>query len=156
MRIFVSSLNVPIGYTTPRFPSLYLPLGHHKPQYESLFLYYTSDIWKYTVYWSLILVGAFFLVSGTVAAFNHFVSNHRYSFKTQRSYSIIESLMIVLFYFVIGLSQGFISGAIIGLIILAIYKAGSLSMSTWIPFCWGAAQILYHIASSYLTSLVIL
>lgn len=64
--------------------------------------------------------------------------------------------MILFSYIIAGLFKGFALGAVIGLLLSAIYRAGSLTMSTWIPFSWGVAQILYDICSSYLTSLIIL
>jgi hypothetical protein len=51
---------VPPGYTTPNFPSLYwpLPIGASR----SFYLYEPGDIVRFTVYWTLILVGGIHLI----------------------------------------------------------------------------------------------
>ena len=43
---------VPINYVTPSFPSLYDPFpGRSNFAY---YLYHTRDIWRFTLYWTLI------------------------------------------------------------------------------------------------------
>jgi hypothetical protein len=155
MRVFVTSLNVPIGYTTPSFPSLFWPLGNDKPRYEALFLYFSIDIWKFTLYWSLLFFGGIYLGAGAIAVFNNLFNNYRHSVPILKL-SMIGTVVILFSYIIAGLFKGFALGAVIGLLLSAIYRAGSLTMSTWIPFSWGVAQILYDICSSYLTSLIIL
>lgn len=51
----------PLGYTTPPFPSLYWPLppSASRPSY----LYKPSDILRFTVYWTLLLVGGVHLIT---------------------------------------------------------------------------------------------
>lgn len=177
MKVFVSSLNIPIGYTTPRFPALYWPLGATQSEYQQLFLYYSIDIWKFTVYWSLILFGAIYLLVGCIAALNISMNPYRfsqygkdkpkpdksneYNEKTKQllPYSklgILNSLLVVVIYVLSGSIQGFVSGAVVGVMLLAIYKAGSLPMSCWIPLSWGIALILFNICNSYRTSSLIL
>lgn len=185
MKVFVSSLDVPIGYSTPKFPSLYWPLGPSSSSYQNLFLYYSFDVWEFTVFWSLILYSGVYLAVGSLAAFNlgldHFRFNHfqselpsqpksqneevqqeqkrtymKKSISPYHRFNIFNALIIIGIYFFLGLLQGFISGAIIGALLLAIYKAGSLTMSCWIPLCWGFALILFNICSSYRTSSLIL
>lgn len=157
MKIFVSSQNVPVGYTTPPFPSLYWPSYPLSSNFESLILYYSFDIWKFTVFWSLILFGGFYLAAGILAVFNHVHNGYRHGIaKSMLKETIAGCLFLLAFYLLIGLTQGFISGAVIGVLVLAIYKAGSLNMSTWIPFCWGVAEILFNVCTSYLTSLTLL
>jgi hypothetical protein len=50
----------PPGYTTPEFPSLYwpLPVGASRAYY----LYQPGDIVRFTVYWTLLLVGGIHLI----------------------------------------------------------------------------------------------
>ena len=50
----------PLGYTTPDFPSLYWPLPVGASQ--SYYLYNPSDIVRFTVYWTLLLVGGIHLI----------------------------------------------------------------------------------------------
>ncbi|CCE78081.1 Piso0_000694 [Millerozyma farinosa CBS 7064] len=155
MTLFVSSLNIPIGYTTPPFPSIHWPLGSTSPKFQSSYLYYSFDIWKFTVFWSLIFFGGFYLAAGVMGSVLQLWNNYRHTNKISKV-SIIGCLFLTLFYVVIGLIQGFCSGAVIGLIISAIYKAGSMSMSTWIPFCWGLTEILYAVFASFSSSSVFL
>lgn len=157
MRIFVSSQNYPIGYTTPKFPSIYWPLGPLKPKYEKLFLYYSGDIWTFTVYWSMIFFASFYSLVGVWACFNILFKGLRLRRITNGKRSFVRrALSVVLLYVASGVTQGFLTGAIVGLMLQAIYRAGALTMSTWIPFCWGFGLILYHICSSYSISLMLM
>lgn len=173
MKIFVSSLNVPIGYTPPPFPSLYWPTGSSKPQFQQLYLYHSFDIWKFTVFWFLVIWGGIYAVVGLMAAVNVSLNHHRLNnFRNNEQpmskprdkryvvsydhWSFVNYMLILVMYLLVGLSQGFISGAVVGLLLQSIYKAGSLSMSCWIPFCWGVALILFNICSSYKVSSLIL
>lgn len=157
MRIFVSSQNYPIGYITPQFPSIYWPLGPLKQKYEKLFLYYSGDIWRFTVYWSIIFFAAFYSLVGVWACFNIVFKGLRLRRITngKRPFGR-RALSVVLLYVLSGVAQGFLTGAIVGLMLQAIYRAGALTMSTWIPFCWGFGLILYHICSSYSISLMLI
>jgi hypothetical protein len=51
----------PLGYTTPSFPSLYWPINV-KPG-QALYLYYNSDIWRFTLFWTFIIYGTFISAS---------------------------------------------------------------------------------------------
>lgn len=54
--------SAPLGYTTPPFPSLYWPLPPGVAQ--SYYLYDPGDILRFTVYWTLLLVGGIHFVTG--------------------------------------------------------------------------------------------
>ncbi|KAK6459553.1 uncharacterized protein RJT20DRAFT_124798 [Scheffersomyces xylosifermentans] len=155
MRVFVSSLNVPIGYSTPDFPSLYWPIGPHHQKYQESFLYYSIDIWTFTVAWTLIFFGIFYVIAGLMSVFHNLFNDYRHRLRISKL-SVVNSLVTVLAYVGIGLFRGFISGAVIGIMLGAIYKAGSLTMSTWIPLSWGCAQILFDVCTSYSTSSILL
>ena len=88
----------PPGYTTPPFPSLYWPVraDPHEPAY----LYYADDIWRFTLFWSLILFGGFHLASGC------------YGFCMVPAR---RALAIPLVFAVVGGIQAAISGSIVGL-----------------------------------------
>ena len=51
----------PLGYTTPPFPSLYWPLPAGTTQ--SFYLYRPDDILRFTVYWTLLLVGGIHFIT---------------------------------------------------------------------------------------------
>jgi hypothetical protein len=154
MKIFISSLNVPIGYTVPRFPSLYWPLGAQEPLFQQLFLHYLLDMWRFTVLWLLIFFGGFYFLTGLLAAGIQLRNRLRHATVTRTT--VIESAVIIALYSAMGLFQGFVGGLVVGLLVLSIYKAGALSMSTWIPFVWAIAQVLFNVCSSYSLSLIML
>lgn len=157
MRIFISSSNIPIGYVVPKFPSIFWPLGAHSSQFHALFLYYARDMWKFTFYWTMVLFCGFYFFTGLIAGLIYFRNKVKNSKSpTMGTVVVIESLVIVFLYTSVGILQGVICGSIVGLLLLSVYKAGELTMSTWIPFVWAIAQILFNICSSYLLSLVIL
>jgi len=58
------SSSAPLGYATPPFPSLYWPYNA-KPGVAN-YLYYTHDIWRHTLLWTLIIYAGFHMA---VAAF---------------------------------------------------------------------------------------
>lgn len=155
MAIFISSTNVPIGYIVPSFPSLFWPIGPSRSSYLNSFLYYSWDIWRFTVFWSLLLSGSLYGIVGLMAAASSFMNKYRHNLEFGAS-GLATCIFIIILYVFAGLLKGFIGGTIIGIILAAIYQAGSLTMSTWIPFTWAVAQVLYDIISSYLTSLTIL
>lgn len=96
----MSSSRVPINYQTPGFPSLYDPLpSHHK---EAYYLYYTKDIWRFTLFWTLIFYGATHLTVAGCASLTHC-----------RNWSVIW-LVPLLYTFIAGL-EALLSGSIVGL-----------------------------------------
>ncbi|KAL6452854.1 hypothetical protein SBY92_000198 [Candida maltosa Xu316] len=155
MAIFISSTNVPIGYTVPKFPSLFWPIGANRSSYLNSFLYFSWDIWRFTVFWSMLLSGGLYAIVGLMAASSSFMNKYRHKLKFGPSESM-SCVFIMVFYIFAGLLKGFVGGAIVGVILAAIYQAGSLTMSTWIPLTWAIAQLLYDIISSYSTSSTIL
>jgi hypothetical protein len=56
---------VPPNYQTPSFPSLVIP--RHDVTQEGYFLYFTRDIWRFTVLWTLIVYGLFYLAASAYA-----------------------------------------------------------------------------------------
>ncbi|KAK9387634.1 hypothetical protein V1515DRAFT_535379 [Lipomyces mesembrius] len=130
---------IPYGYQTPSFPSLRWPNG---PEMQTMYyLYYHSDIWRFTLFWTLILYGVVHAVAGIWAA----LMNRR-----------LKSGLIIAVYLLVGLLEALISGSIIGAILGLIYSAGSFTMSTWIPFIWAVVQILTMIMISYSMSSVVM
>lgn len=56
-----TSPDLPLSYTVPPFPSLYWPIN--TPAGSSYYLYYQTDIWRFTLYWTLITYGAVHLAT---------------------------------------------------------------------------------------------
>ena len=57
---------VPENYTTPPFPSLYWLIGPDnlvKPRY----LYHVRDVWRFNLFWTIIIFEAVHLLAGTYA-----------------------------------------------------------------------------------------
>lgn len=154
MKVFISSLNVPIGYTTPSFPSLYWPLGNTSSKFSSSLLYYSSDVWRFTVLWFLIVFTGVYVVAALIASTNYLIYSQRNNYDGKSC--LVAIVMIWCTYITSGLFIAFVGGSVVGLITLAIYKAGSMTMSTWIPFVWALVGVLYDISTSYLNSLMTL
>lgn len=92
---------VPINYHTPSFPSLYDPMPYdHKQAY---YLYYTTDIWRFTLYWTLLFYGTFHLTVASCAVLTHC-----------RNWSVIW--LVPLVYVVVASLQALMAGSIVGLV----------------------------------------
>jgi hypothetical protein len=71
------STTIPLSYSTPPFPSLYWPI--RAPPGSAQYLYSLADIWRFTLYWTLITFG---LVHSAAAAWAVLMQFH--SAMTQR------------------------------------------------------------------------
>lgn len=90
---------VPFGYTTPPFPSLYWPLPPGAQQ--SYYLYRPDDILRFTVYWTLLLVGGVHVVTALWACIIQW-----------RNWKLIWITLPV--FSVVGAVEALIAGAIVG------------------------------------------
>ncbi|KAH3672968.1 hypothetical protein WICPIJ_009977 [Wickerhamomyces pijperi] len=133
MKPFVTIADVPVGYTTPPFPSLYWPLGQEK--YTISYLYYSFDIWKFTVFWTLIVFAAFY---GSVGIWAGLLTRR-----------IFLGITVLTSYLIIGSIQAFISASIFSVVLAATYRAGLFAMTTWIPFSCAVIQMLFNVLMSY-------
>ena len=57
---------VPENYKTPSFPSLYWLVGPAS-LVQPRFLYHVRDIWRFTLFWTIIIFEAVHLLAGTYA-----------------------------------------------------------------------------------------
>ena len=57
---------VPENYTTPSFPSLYWLVGPAN-LVQPRFLYHVRDIWRFTLFWTIIIFETVHLLAGTYA-----------------------------------------------------------------------------------------
>ncbi|ELR06898.1 hypothetical protein VC83_05903 [Pseudogymnoascus destructans] len=128
----------PLDYETPPFPSLYWPLNA-RPGVAS-YLYYTKDIWRFTLIWTLIFYAAFHIATAALAVCMQ-VGKGKSAFKWVWSIPIA--------YAVIAGIEAMLAGSIVGLILGAVYDAGYFRMSTWIPFVWSLINVLVLILSAF-------
>ncbi|KAI9826351.1 MAG: hypothetical protein M1832_000268 [Thelocarpon impressellum] len=124
----------PLDYTTPPFPSLYSPI---KPKVgDEAYLYYSADIWRFTLLWTLLVYGAVHLAAGAYAVAMQ-RKNWKFVWVIPVTYAVVAGVEAV------------IAGSVVGLILGAIYSAGYFRMSTWIPFIWAVINVLVLILSSF-------
>ncbi|KAJ5503003.1 hypothetical protein N7463_005877 [Penicillium fimorum] len=125
---------VPINYEVPSFPSLYDPLpAHHRQAY---YLYYTKDIWRFTLFWTLLFYAATHLTVSGCAVLTHF-----------RNWNVIWIVPLV--YNIIAGLEALLAGSIVGVVLGAVYEAGNFRMSTWLPMIWGGVNVMVLIVTSF-------
>lgn len=145
------SMDIPIGYVVPKFPSLYLPKGASKFKYNKSYLYYTKDSWRFTVYWSIIVIVGLYFAAAMLATLTHLYNGS----KGGRHNSKRSVLFIIAVYVMMAVLQGFVAGSFVGLLLSAIYDSAQLRMSTWVPFAYSLVIGVYNVTSSYsLTSIL--
>ncbi|CAD6580796.1 MAG: hypothetical protein CYPHOPRED_001363 [Cyphobasidiales sp. Tagirdzhanova-0007] len=126
----------PSNYVIPNWPGLYLPWK------DPSYLYYPSSIWRFTIYWSLLLSGGAFLLCGLWACL---------IFARRSRKHLKYAIWLPLGYVTLGSVVSFITGTVIGFALAACYNAAYLRMSTWVPFLWASAQTLVVVIGSYST-----
>jgi hypothetical protein len=87
---------VPPNYTSPPFPSLYSPLQ------SGTYLYYSNDIWRFTLFWTLIIFEAFHLAASGYAVAVQW-----------RNWKLMWLVPIA--YLVVGGIEAVLAGSIVGL-----------------------------------------
>lgn len=126
----------PEGYVIPGWPGLYLPWKDPK------YLFFPSSIWRFTIYWSLLLTGLAFFLCGTWACF---------IFSRQSKRHFKYAIWLPVGYCALGGVISLVTGTVIGFALAGAYNAAYLRMSTWVPFLWSAAQTLVVVIGSYST-----
>ena len=58
---------VPDGYQTPPFPSLYWPIKSNARFDHPKYLYYSQDVWRFTLFWTIIIFEASHVVASLYA-----------------------------------------------------------------------------------------
>ncbi|GAD99615.1 hypothetical protein PVAR5_8336 [Paecilomyces variotii No. 5] len=97
----MASNRVPLDYVVPPFPSLYDPVFARAG--EANYLYYTTDIWRFTLFWTLLLTGGAHLMAAGCAIFMQW-----------RNWRVIWITPLV--YGVIGGLEALLAGSIVGLL----------------------------------------
>ena len=160
----------PLSYTTPPFPSLYWPIraSPGTPKY----LYDSTDIWRFTLYWTLItiftahsLVALWAVLMQFVSAFHQrtylkSAEGRKLSPKNRKLLGenpIRETAtwvwVIPLVYLFIGGLEALISGSLVGIILGAVYNAGYFKMATWTVSLPDSAQVCHETSVSRHVSL---
>lgn len=143
---------VPADYTRPSFPSLYWPINPSPG--ESQFLYYQSDIWRFTLYWTLLTYAAVHLSASLWAV----LMQLRSALTTKTTplgapnkirQTLVWVWVIPVVYLLVAGIEGVFAGSVVGLILGAVYNAGYFKMSTWMPFLWGLLNVSVLILSSF-------
>jgi len=157
---------VPLSYETPSFPALYWPV-HANPG-DPRYLYFLSDIYRYTLYWTLITIVAAHSCVATWAVLMQFASatqRRKYLNSPQGKALSVKNRNLIgenpigetmswvwivpVVYIVIGASEALLAGSLVGLVLGAIYNAGYFRMSTWTPLLWGVINMLVLVVSSF-------
>ncbi|KAK2608791.1 hypothetical protein QQS21_002648 [Conoideocrella luteorostrata] len=129
----------PPNYETPSFPSLSVKTLQDLTPNRAYTLFYITDVWKFTVIWTLITFTFFHLGAVLIALFNHGLK--------KSSWRFLWAVPII--YILIAGIEAILAGSIVGLILGAVYKAGYYEMNTWIPCTWGFINVLIVIISSF-------
>ncbi|CAE6440684.1 unnamed protein product [Rhizoctonia solani] len=146
-------LTPPPGYVVPSFPSLYDPrfeFGDSDPSSPppgTHYLYNSYDIYRFTLYWTLLFYASSFALCGTFALLVRGLSKRR---------APKLFVTVVLAFILTGTFFAVVGSSIVGYVLAAIYSVGYFSMSTWVPFLWALILTLVAVMGSYSTVIVIL
>ncbi|KAK4945768.1 hypothetical protein LTR10_015116 [Elasticomyces elasticus] len=163
---YVYGAGVPSTYKTPKFPALYWPVRAQPG--EAQYLYYLSDIYRYTVYWTLITIGSAHICVASWAVLMQFTSavqrrkylaspaGRKLGAKNRKLLGenpVGETLgwvwVVPLVYIISGGLEALLAGTMVGLVLGAVYNAGYFAMSTWTPLFWGVINMLVLVVSSF-------
>ncbi|QRV74142.1 integral membrane family protein [Ceratobasidium sp. AG-Ba] len=154
---FDSGLTPPDGYVVPRFPSLYDPRFEFKDSAENntppgtYYLYDSFDIYRFTLYWTLIFYASSFALCGTCALLVRVLSKRR---------APKLFVTVVLAFILTGTFFAVVGSAIVdvefatGYVLAAVYSVGYFSI--WVPFLWALILTLVAVMGSYSTVIVML
>jgi len=169
----------PPQQTTPPWPSLYdlgldiIDIEHHEPiQSGASYLFHSFDVFRFTLYWSLIFYTPFFVVCGTYAFLNlafppsrtkhlsppsypltplttssHAPPSdrpptiHLRSKPNERRSRVTFAVLVLLTFLTFSVAGSVVGSAIIGYVVVGLFKAANYNISTWIPFLWSLIQV---------------
>jgi len=150
--------------TPPKWPSLYQPslevlrIAHRPPiQPKATYLYDVHDVFRFTLYWSLILYTPMFVVCGLYAFFNLSRTPPRrpndvlfplsslspvpwsavpLSHPRERRARLILTGLVLLIFIAVGVAEAVLGATVMSFVLFGLFKAARFNMSTWIPFLW--------------------
>jgi hypothetical protein len=156
----------PLSYVTPDFPSLYWPIRASPG--EPKYLYYAGDMWRFTLFWTLITVGVAHVLVAIWAVLMQYSSalqkrkwllSPAASKLTPKNRKLVGQnpiaettrwvWLVPILYVVLGGLEALLAGSIVGLVLGAVYDAGYFKMSTWTPLFWGIINLLVLVLSSF-------
>ncbi|GAA5916864.1 hypothetical protein JCM8208_001938 [Rhodotorula glutinis] len=121
----------PDGYVEPSWPGFYV-LGVERAKY----LYSPEQIWRFTLYDTLVLFGTVYFLAGCLCGANFSRRHPRLALVAPAAFSLV------------GMTLGFVSATIVGYALAALYNAAFLRMSCWIPAIWSLVQLFVLILAS--------
>ncbi|KAJ7498092.1 hypothetical protein B0H11DRAFT_1998639 [Mycena galericulata] len=184
----MSSIGLPSG-PAPSWPSLYDPgiellnIPHKDPvQPDGKYLSHPSDVFRFTLYWTLIFYTPIFLFCGLYAFFNltfppkQPTNVSRREIPDEGAYPLTLmpysprdatapllrppkpkpnegrsrttfAILVFLTFIILSVAGACLGSAIIGFILVGIYKLAHYNMSTWIPFLWSVISVLVGLMS---------
>ena len=119
-----TTTSVPDFYVTPSFPSLYWLIGPPGVVHPA-YLYNWSDIWRFTVFWNILVYEAAYLLAASYAVIIIWWSNRGRPSKSGggrkvrrwRVWSVISgSWAIPAIYIIVAGLEAVIAGSIVGLV----------------------------------------
>jgi hypothetical protein len=91
----------PIDYTVPSFPSLYWPINVDPG--DARYLYGTTEIWRFTLYWTFITYAAVYLATGLYAVVMQ-----------PKNWRLVW--IVPVFYLLMGCIESLMAGSLVGLV----------------------------------------
>lgn len=164
-----------INVTAVSWPSLYDPtielsVGFGPVQQGGSYLVNPDDIFRFTLYWTLIFHIPFYAICGTFAFLNFACPPSRRSIATfsletsphiplspepnqteqwikrprpnVRRSRLTFALLVILAFLFLSLAGAVMGAAVVGFVLAGVYKTGGFYMSTWVPFVWAVIQSL--------------
>lgn len=147
-----ATAKVPSDYVRPSFPSLYWPINASPG--DPRYLYYQSDIWRFTLYWTLITYAGVHLSASLWAVLMQLRSALASKTKPLGEPNKIRQTLawvwiIPVVYLLVAGIEAVFAGSVVGLVLGAVYNGGYFKMSTWMPLLWGLLNVLILILSSF-------
>jgi len=142
------------------WPSLYNPgpelsrrLDSNPTPPGSHFLYNPNDIFRFTLYWTLIFIIPPYSICGLWALFALSSSKplsppNRLQQKRKRRLLGILTLFLFLLY---AIGHSVFASLVIGYGLAGFYSVGKLNLSTWVPFCWALILGIINLLSLFPT-----
>lgn len=118
--------NAPEGYRTPRFPSLNIHELKDTTPDKHFTLFYISDVWYFTVIWTLVMYWSFHMGAVLIAFFTHGWN--------KSSWKYLWAVPVV--YMVMAGLEALLAGSIVGLMWVLFYEL--LGRRANCPKGWGA------------------